>query len=198
MKKILGALGACVCLYSATAAAEVIDFDSLEVANGALNYISSGVYMEDGFTITGSNMYYAGQNHTNQYAGSAGLHLRQGGAQISLVDSSVNVFSIESIGLSVLASYGSSPAVIFTGNVSGGGTVTQTFQPLTFGFTNFFFDSSFANLTSLAWNQGGYEGEAHQFDNLVVSVSPIPEPMSIALLGLGLAGLGLSRKRRRA
>ncbi|MDH5694462.1 MAG: hypothetical protein OEZ47_15300, partial [Gammaproteobacteria bacterium] len=107
-----------------SANAVVIDFDSLEVANTTLNSISSNTYTEDGFTISGSPMYYAGQLHVDQYAGSAGLHMRSSYAQITLNDSINNVFSIESIGLSVLQNGGASPDVTFTGTLLGGDIVT--------------------------------------------------------------------------
>ncbi len=184
------------CLFAGSVNAVIIDFDSLEVANSALNKIKAGSYSEDGFTFTGSPMYYVGQNRPGPYAGSAGLHLRGSNAVISLVDSASAVFSIESIGLSVLRNGFVSPEVTFTGSILGGGTTTQTFQPLSFGFTDFFFDASFKNLTSLSWNQGTNGRNAHQFDNLRVNITSVPEPTSLALLGLGLAGVGFLRKRK--
>lgn len=181
---------------STSVSAVVIDFDSLEVANSSLNYISSGTYTEDGFTISGDPMYYAGQNHVDHYAGSAGLHLRSSFAQITLNDSVNNAFSIESIGLSVLQNGGVSPDVIFTGTLLDGGTVTQTFSVTEFGFTDFQFDSGFTNLVSLAWNQGSAQNNAHQFDNIVLNAYSVPETTSFLLFALGIAGLLLSRRRR--
>lgn len=195
MKKMF--LGLVGYLLAGTANAVLIDFDSLEVANSNLNYIPSGEYTEDGFTISGPTMYYAGQSN-DEYAGSAGLHLRTSNATISLVDSTASVFSINSIGLSILNPDGVSPEVTFTGFLLGGGTVTQTFQPLSFGFSDFFFDASFSNLTSISWNQGPYDGDAHQFDNINLNVVKVPEPATIALLGLGLAGIGFARRKRPA
>lgn len=194
--KISFALAGLLLFTATTARAVVIDFDSLEVANNALNYISTNTYTEDGFTISGTPMYYAGQNHINQYAGSAGLHLRSSNAAITLNDNVNNVFSVDSIGLSILQNGGISPAVTFTGYLLNGGTVQQSFAPTTFGFTDFFFDSGFSNLVSLTWNQGTTQSNAHQFDNIVLNAYSVMEPSSLVLLGIGIVGLGLRRRKR--
>jgi len=193
MKKIVW-LFICIFTFNANATATVIDFDSLETQNNLLNIIGSGVYTEDGFTITGTPMYFAGQSHQNQYAGSAGLHLRAGNALITLTQSSSKLFSIESMGLSILRNGGVSTAVIFTGFRFDGSTISQSFQPTTFGFTDFVFNSGFTNLTSLIWNQGCCESNAHQFDNINVAV---PEPLSMGLFTLGIAGIGFMRKKKK-
>jgi hypothetical protein len=200
-------MGATTLLLSAAALASgqsvanavIIDFDALEVANSGLNEILSGSYSEDGFTLSGTPMFYAGQGHVNQYAGSAGLHLRSGGAPVLLsLSMGGNAFDLSSIELSILASYGTSPAVNFTGNQMGGGTVNQSFTPSIFGFTQFNF-TGFTNLTSVSWMQGSGEGNAHQFDNINVhDRGVIPEPGTALLLGLGIVGYGLIRRRQRA
>jgi hypothetical protein len=57
--------------------------------------------------------------------------------------------------------------VTFTGHLAGGGTVSATFTPTTFGFGTFTFPPGFSNLTSVTWNQGPV-GAFHQFDNITV------------------------------
>ncbi len=203
---------ACACLFtlfSMSSEAAIIGFDSLEVANSSFNFIGSGIYSEDNFTITVTaapmtfaGMYYAGQNYTGYYAGSAGLGPQGPGAITTLQHSAGNVFSIDSIGLSIFevpipSTHGPVDVpVTFTGYLSGGGTpVTQSFQLSSFGFSDFFFNSSFTNLTSLTWNQGMVPADSYQFDNIVVSAVPIPA--AVWLFGSGLLGLtGIARRKK--
>jgi len=131
------------------------------------------------------------------YAGSAGMHERVSNGLITLSRTSGGAFTLFSIDLSTLNPSGTSPAVVFTGVLSGGGTVTQTFTPTLFGFHTFVFNSSFTNLLSVSWNQGTEELRAHQFDNIVVGASSVPEPTAMALLGSGLVGLGAQLRKRR-
>src|SRR5438874_13543449 len=117
---------------------------------------------------SGPTMNYTGQAHLTEYAGSAGLHLRTANAQITLTRVGGASFDFVSIGLSVLSKGGASPPVTFTGHPAGGGTVTVTFTPTEFGFQMFTLPLTFSNLTSVTWNQGTNESNAHQFDNIVI------------------------------
>ena len=132
----------------------VIAFDSLEVSNNLFNQVPGDSYTEDGMTITGPTMNYTGQAHLTEYAGSAGLHLRTANAQITLTRVGGASFDFVSIGLSVLSKGGASPPVTFT--------------PTEFGFQMFTLPLTFSNLTSVTWNQGTNESNAHQFDNIVI------------------------------
>jgi hypothetical protein len=148
----------------------VIDFDGLEVDNTLFNTVQGDSYTEDGMTITGPAMNYIGQSNPNEYAGSAGLHLRTSNGQITLTRVAVGEpFDFVSIGLSVLLQGGMSPPVTFTGHLAGGGIVTATFTPTVFGFQTFTLPVTFSNLTSVTWNQGTSDSNAHQFDNIVIT-----------------------------
>lgn len=202
MKRIVLLLGVLMlCGAQQAKALVIIDFNSLEVSNGLFNFISSGTYTEDGFTLSGVPMFYAGQNLVNVYAGSAGLHLQAGGAPVTLTFSMMDgtAFDLFNIDISILVNGGGSPPVTFTGFLAGGGTTTQTFTPTIFGFTTFTLNNSFNNLTSVRWNQGTSANNAHQFDNIAVAPvgpAPIPEPSTLTLIGFGVFGMFVFLRKR--
>ncbi len=173
--------------------ADTINFNTLEQAGS--NYINvPDPYTESGYRISNGGALYFAQQSNYQYAGSAGLHERIANGLLTLARVDGGTFTLVSIDLSILANYGSSPPVTFTGFISGGGTVTQIFTPTVFGFRTFTFNSGFTNLTSVTWRQGTGEDSAHQFDNIVVS--NVPEPASMILLGSGLLGIAGALRRR--
>ena len=176
-----------------TARADTITFSTFEQAGSSLIHIADP-YFESGYRIqNGGELYFAQQGNT-QYAGSAGLHERISNGLITLSRADGNAFTLTSIDLSTLHPQGASPAVVFVGTLAGGGTVTQTFTPTTFGFHTFVFSSSFTNLLSVSWHQGSDDFNAHQFDNIVVS--SVPEPATMFLLGGGLLGIAGKLRRR--
>lgn len=190
-----GALALATMLSAAQpAGASTIKFDALESAGTSLVLVSDP-YSEAGFQIVDENqLFYAQQSHP-QYAGSAGLHERVGGGLITLTNTSGMAFDLASIDLSILTIGGTSPAVTFTGQKSGGGSTTQSFTPIAFGFTTFIFDSSFVGLTGVSWNQGAGDTNGHQFDNIVVNAVP-DAASSLTLLVLALGGIGALRGRQ--
>jgi hypothetical protein len=87
-----------------------------------------------------------------------------------------------------------SEPVTFTGDIAGGGTVTQIFD--TTGSTTSFAEADlhgFDNLTDLRITL-----VADSIQNLTFNVSTAPEPGTFALVGLGLAGLAIVRRKRSA
>ncbi|MBX3485711.1 PEPxxWA-CTERM sorting domain-containing protein [Phenylobacterium sp.] len=95
----------------------------------------------------------------------------------------------------------------FTATKAGGGVTTQSFtvDPVP-GLTTFVFDSSFANVLSVAWYwipDGAFHGRPAQLDNIVVGeavTGGVPEPSAWALmiLGFGTAGAAMRRRSRPA
>jgi hypothetical protein len=178
---------------ASTTRADTLTFNTLEQAGSSLIHISDP-YFESGYRIQNGGELYSAQQSNILYAGSAGLHERISNGLITLSRADGNTFTLTSIDLSVLHPQGTSPAVVFVGTQSGGGTVTQTFTPNTFGFQTFVFSSSFTNLINVTWHQGTDELNAHEFDNIVVS--SVPEPASMILLGSGLMGIAAKLRRR--
>ena len=181
-------------LFSTNSArADTLTFSTLEQAGTSLVHIADP-YFESGYKIqNGGELYYAQQGNA-QYAGSAGLHERISNGLITLSRADGNSFTLSSIDLSTLHPQGVSPAVVFVGTLAGGGTVTQTFTPTSFGFHTFVLSSSFTNLLSVSWHQGTDDFNAHQFDNIVVS--SVPEPATMLLFGSGLMGIAAKLRRR--
>lgn len=179
--------------FTGSAAAVVLDFDSLETPTGG-SVLASSPYTEDGFQIHGTALVYFSQD-SMYYPGSAGLFVGTSGGTAVLMESlNGNPFTLSSIDLSVSIPNATSPPIEFIGELYGGGTVSQTFTPTEFGFTQFNFNSSFKNLTSVSWVQGIDPLNGHQFDNIVVTAN-VPEPASILSI-LVLSAFAINRVKR--
>jgi len=191
---------------SVTARDVVLDFN--DVTPGTL--VINNAYQSQGFTLTsssggfvfnsvdtgngsaqtaGSNDYYAGANGLAAYSP----------ATITLTATSGDPFSLLSIDLARNFAYDPAPSVTFTGTLSGGGTVSETFTVMTpLGFPQVFtaFDfSGFTNLTSVSWDQPVFTEGLNQFTD--ITISPTPEPSSLLIGGVGAICLGLAGHRAR-
>lgn len=184
------------------AQAVILDFQSLETTtplefNVGLTYTEKGFTLDSGGSSTGFFSY--GTQNIN-YAGSTTLFNNAIGGITPLTQVGGGAFTLSSIDLTNLFNNSNTPVpVTFTGTVSGGGTVTQSFRTdavlstlETFNFTNF------TNLVSVDWNQGF---PFHQFDNINVtptaSATSVPEPFTV-LGTIFCAGYGVALKRKLA
>jgi hypothetical protein len=188
----------------------VLNFN--DVAPGTLSLFNP--YMSQGFSLTstsggfvfdspdtgngssqtvGNNPFYAGANGLAAFAP----------ATITLTQDNGNPFSLASIDLARNFDFDPAPTVTFTGTLSGGGTVTETFtvtEPAGFPqtFTTFDF-TGFTNLTSVSWDQPDPAAGLHQFTNIVIPTAAVPEPSALTLLALGLPlALAYTSRARRA
>ncbi len=86
--------------------------------------------------------------------------------------------------------FGASTSILVTGNLFGGGTVSQTLTA-TVTWASYTL-SGFSNLTSVVFSNSS--GEGLSLDNIDTG-SAVPEPSSLALVMAGGAALVLGRKR---
>lgn len=137
--------------------------------------------------------------HDN-YAGSTALSPKQVNSISTLSRSDTTEFDLISIDIARLSPSVNDPStpvtftdMTFTGVLAGGGIVTNQF---TFSVNDNEFEeltfSGFSSVTSVSWGQNS---PFHQFDNVVVQVTAVPEPTSLAFLAVGLGVVGVRRVR---
>jgi hypothetical protein len=202
-------------LAAQPAAALVINFATLvpplPVTNSfGFYFTTTRPYSLDGFTfntnlggswdlgafVTGSPSHPIGGDSTTS--------LSLNGNSTLTIQSSGGTFGLTSVDLAkwYVGQSGYTFDVTFTGNLAGGGQVSQTFSvtdntggtPVlsTYDF------SGFSNLTSVEVAQGSWAADtAWQMDNLVVTTA-VPELSTWAMLLFGFAGVGFMAYRRKS
>jgi hypothetical protein len=188
VKTGLLALFAVATIFTATSARAliVIDFESLEAGNNAVNYVGD-VYTQGAFELTnlspGVGLGTFGALES-RFTGSTALFDDIADGVLMLDQIGDAPFDLVAINLASLN--GSVPVeVTFLGTIAGGGSVSQTFtvdgSPFvqqTFNFTGF------SNLTKVEWIQAP---PYHQFDDIVVNVVPEPDAWLLIGTGIGIA-----------
>lgn len=154
--------------FSLTSTAGGFVFNSPDTGNGAPQ-------------VVGNNPFYAGANGFASFAP----------ATITLTRLDAQPFSLLSIDLARNFAFDPPPTVTFTGAISGGGSITESFSvtstspPLVFqGFTF----AGFTDVTSVSWLQPASGPTVHQFANVHLGpVAALPEPSSVELALLAIA-----------
>ena len=193
MKRFAIALAA-LFLGTSVQAATVVNFDSV----ASTNHQFMNSYFEKGlnFTSSSGNGFASIGSSTTLYTGSSALLNNAVNGITTMSHMSSGLMTMRNISLSELSPSGGSSTVTFTGVVSGGGTVTQSFSlDGTFGNEVFTFSSAFTDLVSLSWNQAS---PYHQFDNIRLVVTAVPAPASGLLILSGLGAFAALRRRKRA
>ena len=189
----------------AHAQAVVVDFESLACAGpGASTY--PGPVIMNGFSFASNNAsgfgnYCTGSPH---FAGSTALVNNAFGGVTTLTKVGGGGFALYSIKLANLYANSPGQSITFTGWLANS---TQIFQTFVLGansgapvLTQFQLGSGFQNVVAVSWAQG-LGADVHQFDDVSLNLTAVPEPMTTGLLASGLvamAGMQLRRRRRRA
>ena len=195
--EIFAAVAICSIFHAASASqAAVIDFESLEHVDDVA-VVHGTDYEEDGFRVVTSvgNLISNGTLMT-YFSGSTAIFngFLDGVQEVVSIDGTS--FSLVSIDLSELNPFPPpGPTVIFTGQLSSGGTVMQSFtldgvvpQPETFVF-----NSSFRDLVAVEFRSSApTTDQVFQYDNITV-----PEPDRTLLSAAALTSLFVIVRIRR-
>ncbi len=182
-------------LAVASAEALVLDFEDLAQPGGDTTYVGSG-YAADGYVITSNidpifadQAFGSWQSGNVHFNGSTALFnaITLGpaeGGTTTLRREDGTAFALESVDLGQLFSdSGSETEVVFVGTKSDGNTVSASFLlPAELMPVTYLFQDTFVDLVAVRWEQFP---QFHQFDNVVVTGAPVPEPASILLLLAG-------------
>lgn len=212
-----GCLAAGLACVSTVAGAAVVDFEDIVFPPG--NPIATST-TSGGFLFTSNHLHLFSVPNSPGFAGNGTQFLgHEGGflgAPITMAPVAGGTFSLsgfdgaETFVGNIEPTFPNATAINVTGNLSGGGTVSVSFQldGILDGaggvadFQNFVLPGTFTNLTSVIFSgsiTGGSTNAGLMFDNLKIELggADVPSPAPLALLGLAAAGLGIPRRRRR-
>jgi hypothetical protein len=205
--------GSMILCMAELAEATVINFADLSSSGTDFSYLGNTV-THDGFTFSSTPGMFGGE--LGIWQDSSPNHPTGGGLNTALVEyyaealttmteSNNHPFQLNAIDL---ASWGNEQQqgsfnVEFVGTKYDGSTVQQIFTMDSDGLTpvlkQFSFGHEFTDLVQVDFRQGIFPlyGTAYQFNNVVLSEQPTPEPASMLLLGTGLAALAGARKLKK-
>lgn len=153
-----------------------VDFESLEQNDAFLHQVGTipdPTFTEDGALLEGftatddSAFFFSIGTESILFVDSTAVFLNSKLGTTTLTSVDGSTFTLESIDLAELGGVG---PVTFTGEIFGGGTVTQTFTlDGDSGFETLKFGDDFTNLVSVSWDQGTLL-TTHQFDNIVLTI----------------------------
>jgi hypothetical protein len=189
---------------SARSASTLIDFNTLSGTDNGYYADYADTVLTNGYLLQSMDLVSWKSNSSlsstgGNYTGSTALFSNYRDEPVVLTQADGGAFNLYSIDIANLFTQSVSPfsqttsTITFTGLLRSGGTVTQLYTTTADDLLHTVNFSSFNDLTSVSWVQEGMP--YHQFDNVTVSPTAVPEPGTIAVLGLG--ALGLLRRRRR-
>ena len=194
------------CGISSMSQALIIDFEDLP-AGSCIDLGTSAT--SGGFTFSsgpGNNLFACdalanGGNTTRALIdanGPALITMDLGGSSFGVAGFDAGSRSSDFTG-GIGQTFQSSIALLVTGFLTAGGTVSQQFDFNGTDFESWSLSAAFGSLTSITFTGIGnqtFTDPEFLIDNIVTSDvgAPIPVPPTVALLGLGLLGLRLSRK----
>lgn len=189
------------CAWTAPVKADLLTFDDFE-AQFATRAVGQS-YTGGGYEIRGSGpshfpnaeFYVLGEGRS-EWTGSPGLTLFVVGGRIELRSMDDSLFDLESIDIARGDTNRGLIPIGFVGYRADGSTVQATYRfsdDIAGRNETFVFGVDFTGLSSLVWYQGA---EWHQFDNIRLTSSAVPEPGSASLCLIGLFAATLVHRRK--
>jgi len=182
----------------AFAGADQITFEDLATAGASTSdiadgYTSMGYLFHNPDSAGESNAFAIWQTEHPFYPGSTALFNNGFGETTRLTRVDAGAFDMLSIDLCDAYLDPNEYDIEFVGTRADASTVSNTFS-ITDGTTlNTFLFTGMTNIVKLEWVQG--PDFVHQFDNVTLNPTVVPEPATMAALGLGAAAM-LRRRRR--